>query len=1137
MDDYDKFVQHLLPSLRINEEDKTSKHSAASSVIRFYGQPILPPLLSGARREEMQQHRDAAQNAAAHRKLKFESKMAHVQNILASVQVRSTPTLEEVLQEPETPANVTFPHKGGVGYALHSSCFARSKHGLLLSSSPCSSQNNGTFVCPLTSTAYSAFLSSDVTPQLNNRDRCLTSQQESQPMFISGVSHHQSASSGYLTCENVGSTTSVSEGVDTGKERRAFGSSEGACDVGNGFFLLNTSNTIAKMPDIISHPPIDGEELEKSGLESPCCRDILVVRDISCSPQQHNSITCERRRDESAESEDYLSVSTLIDHDKDNSLDVNSVLSDSPESSHAQSVCHHSSAESSVQHEPTEPADGHADEGEPSVHPYRPSLQALLRRSQECRRHQRMLRNQAKNAKIQERTQAEARTRTEEPSLSDKENDEFLPKSAETSVGKRPKENRGAEKTLPHQRKIAPKFFWEKTNLNSESTHSGRDESSNSGRVGTTFESSKVSVSPDVDTKVTSASTQKTSLLPASSPVQRALHLINSPTAFYRGGKFNTIPVPSVSRSPVCFRSTFPADTTHTQVTFLNGDHKAAEVDVEQAASPLLATSSLHIDQLELNLSGLKAMISDLESTLAGNLSQQSQNEFVSEGSGHSEEVLNDPQGRQPLEKLTDCQQDEAGGHPGSSSSNSLGRFPEELRRTSLGDTGAESGVGDTDNHPHAEVQAAEAVDVSELRLVKSIAAQRAKEKTTHNIHNKGRTDAGSGAQQPTARSLLGETQRLQIPQVLRVPPSEGGGARCHLPAMSGCGDLPAEGKSESTAGGRGGLNRSYEVESPSDLWLHEASAGAHRGPESGLTPESGADGQGGVSKVKRRLLMQVAGETTGGSDGRVDGCRTDGAAPRQEAAGRGDKQETLTQAHAAQIRALRDDHRRQQEELLQALAARYRLLQSFTSPSSVSPSRLGDTLTSAATATTAAQPSPELSERYRPLLLAAVKGFLTRRLLRSERVAQLVRTVRDTQQLLQTLNPGSRQDVLLQERVALQLRAARYEVSDIFFGLSTSERMQLIGWDREAAREKELRRQSGQPRRKSSLSAATQKSLERKKERMLQKKAAGRHRGAVARGDRGAGSSAQQPQQTKGGRLKADPQRVPKSTYSSRPR
>lgn len=41
-----------------------------------------------------------------------------------------------------------------------------------------------------------------------------------------------------------------------------------------------------------------------------------------------------------------------------------------------------------------------------------------------------------------------------------------------------------------------------------------------------------------------------------------------------------------------------------------------------------------------------------------------------------------------------------------------------------------------------------------------------------------------------------------------------------------------------------------------------------------------------------------------------------------------------------------------------------------------------------------------------------------------------------------------------------LQLRAARYEVHDIFFSLSAGERMQLINWDRELARERELRRQ-----------------------------------------------------------------------------
>lgn len=752
------------------------------------------------------------------------------------LQVQRTPTLEEVLLESDTTANVTFPHKNSNGSASHSNHLSSSKHELLNSLSRHSSQNNGVSVCPLTSTAYSAFLSSDVTPQQSKSNTCISGQQESKPLFISAVSHHQSASSGYLTCENVGHTTSVSPE----KECLASGSSEGACDLRSDFFLLNTSNTIAKMPDIISHPPIDGEELEKSVLESPCCQNFLDVRDISCCSQQHDSITCERKPDTSTEGGDSLSVSELID------LDLNSVLSDSPELSHTQSICHHSSAEFSVQHEPTKP----------SAHPHRMSLQALLRRSQECRRRQRMLRNQAKNAKIQERTQAEARTRTEELSLSDKENDEVLPKSSETSKGKKPKDNRGKEKMLPkaprdYQRKIAPKFFWEKTNLNS-----GRDESSNGG-METTFESSPVRALLDVDTKLTSASTQAKSLLPASSPVQKALHLINSPTGFYRGEKYNTIPVPSVSKSPVCFRSTFPAETVHMQVDFLNNDHKAGEVDMEHVAPPsvqrVLATSSLHIDQLELNLSNLKAMISDLESTLTENLGRQNQSEFVFQGSSHSGEV--DPPERQPVEKHIDNQQDDAGGCPRTECrSSDSGRFAEKL-------TGTSASVIHTDSDPSAE-----AVDVSELKLVKSIAAQRAREKAPI-INNRVRTDAGSRGQQPTARSLLGETQGLQIPQVLRILPSEGVDAR--RPFLAPSDGRSAEGRSESMAEGCIGLNRSYDVMSPSDLWLHEAS---RPGLESSLTPESGGEGQEGVSKVKRRLLMHVTEDTTEGSIGKVNG-------------------------------------------------------------------------------------------------------------------------------------------------------------------------------------------------------------------------------------------------------------------------
>uniref|UniRef100_A0A8C9YKL0 Uncharacterized protein n=1 Tax=Sander lucioperca TaxID=283035 RepID=A0A8C9YKL0_SANLU len=44
MEDYDKFVQHRLSHLRKSEEEH-SKPLPASSLIRFNGQPILPPLV------------------------------------------------------------------------------------------------------------------------------------------------------------------------------------------------------------------------------------------------------------------------------------------------------------------------------------------------------------------------------------------------------------------------------------------------------------------------------------------------------------------------------------------------------------------------------------------------------------------------------------------------------------------------------------------------------------------------------------------------------------------------------------------------------------------------------------------------------------------------------------------------------------------------------------------------------------------------------------------------------------------------------------------------------------------------------------------------------------------------------------
>ncbi|KAG7281940.1 hypothetical protein CRUP_002998 [Coryphaenoides rupestris] len=130
------------------------------------------------------------------------------------------------------------------------------------------------------------------------------------------------------------------------------------------------------------------------------------------------------------------------------------------------------------------------------------------------------------------------------------------------------------------------------------------------------------------------------------------------------------------------------------------------------------------------------------------------------------------------------------------------------------------------------------------------------------------------------------------------------------------------------------------------------------------------------------------------------------------------------------------------------ALAGRYRLLQRVSSLFPPSVSRPGDTMTlSTATvggggggggklADVCFQPVSQqsLPERYRPRVAAAVKGFLTRRLLRTERVQRLRRTAK--------------------------LRSARYELHDVCFSLSAAERMQLISWDRELARERELKQQ-----------------------------------------------------------------------------
>ncbi|NWW45912.1 CP110 protein, partial [Pedionomus torquatus] len=134
---------------------------------------------------------------------------------------------------------------------------------------------------------------------------------------------------------------------------------------------------------------------------------------------------------------------------------------------------------------------------------------------------------------------------------------------------------------------------------------------------------------------------------------------------------------------------------------------------------------------------------------------------------------------------------------------------------------------------------------------------------------------------------------------------------------------------------------------------------------------------------------------------------------------------------------------------------------------------------------------SPEIQMKFEKIT-AVAKGFLTRRLLQTEKLKHLKQTVKDTSTFLKNfqseapLKRGnvSAQDASLHERVMAQLRAALYDIHDIFFTIEASERMNILRHDREVRKEKMLRQMDKvkSPRERVTLSTATQKSLDRKK-------------------------------------------------------
>ncbi|NXX77986.1 CP110 protein, partial [Urocolius indicus] len=134
---------------------------------------------------------------------------------------------------------------------------------------------------------------------------------------------------------------------------------------------------------------------------------------------------------------------------------------------------------------------------------------------------------------------------------------------------------------------------------------------------------------------------------------------------------------------------------------------------------------------------------------------------------------------------------------------------------------------------------------------------------------------------------------------------------------------------------------------------------------------------------------------------------------------------------------------------------------------------------------------SPEIQMKF-DKITAVAKGFLTRRILQTEKLKHLKQTVKDTMEFIKNFQSEtplkresvSAQDASLHERVMAQLRAALYDIHDIFFAMEPSERMNILRHDREVRKEKMLRQMDKvkSPRERVTLSTATQKSLDRKR-------------------------------------------------------
>ncbi|KAG8006971.1 hypothetical protein GBF38_023065, partial [Nibea albiflora] len=202
------------------------------------------------------------------------------------------------------------------------------------------------------------------------------------------------------------------------------------------------------------------------------------------------------------------------------------------------------------------------------------------------------------------------------------------------------------------------------------------------------------------------------------------------------------------------------------------------------------------------------------------------------------------------------------------------------------------------------------------------------------------------------------------------------------------------------------------------------------------------------------------------------------------------DRQRRLEEEHALQMSLLLAEQEKEQQRLRLELEETERRLKEQTGVRPLSGDTCGWTCRSANDSC----PVVLTAEQQRAFcrIGAIIRGFLTRRLLKTEKVKHLRQTIVDTQEFIRSFQTEgsqkkgthSAQDRSLQERVRAQLRAAIYDIHDIFFEMPLGDRLALLQQDRELRAERKLRdmEKAKCPKERVVLSAATQRSLDRKK-------------------------------------------------------